>query len=267
MSFLSMTFRTESIFWRTEGEVVDRGDYWLVRTPSNPTYYGGNLLFFDHPPAEGDFQRRLELFEREFKDQPEVRHVLIMWDMPEGERGAVAPFLDAGFEMQYNLTLLAEEVVTPPKLNYEINVRRLETEEEWQAVLASKVRIRNPRVPLDTYTLFKKRWLDVRRALADAGQGDWYGAFVGDRLVGDLGLYHDGAIARFQDVGTEPEFRRRGVCGTLVYEVSKNALQSESIETLVIAADENYHAARIYESVGFKPRERHAVACRHPPDG
>lgn len=261
----SMTFRTEMIFWRAEGEVFDRGDYWLVRTPSNPTYYGGNLLFFDRPPAEGDFQRRSGLFEREFKDQPEVRHVLLMWDMPEGETGAVEPFLDAGFEVQSNLTLLAGEVVAPPKMNHEIKVRRIETEEEWEAVLASKVRLRDPRFGPETYALFKRRWLEVRRRLAAAGQGDWYGAFLGGRLVGDLGLFRDGAVARFQDVGTEQEFRRRGICGTLVYEVSKHALESEGVETLVMVADENYHAARIYESVGFRPGERHAAACRYPP--
>jgi hypothetical protein len=30
------------------------------------------------------------------------------------------------------------------------------------------------------------------------------------------------------------------------------------VETLVMAADENYYAARIYEKVGFKPTERQA---------
>jgi ribosomal protein S18 acetylase RimI-like enzyme len=117
---------------------------------------------------------------------------------------------------------------------------------------------------LKTYTPFKKKWLDVRRRLADQGLGNWYGAYIDDILVGDLGLFRDGTIARFQDVGTEVEFRRRGICGTLVYEVSKRALESDDIETLVMVADENYHAARIYESVGFVPTERHASACRYP---
>ena len=104
----------------------------------------------------------------------------------------------------------------------------------------------------------------MRRELAARGQGDWYGAFSGERMVGNLGLFHEGKLARFQDVDTEPDFRRRGVCGTLVYEVAREALESKGIETLVMVADENYHAARIYESVGFKPRERHVSACRYP---
>jgi predicted GNAT family acetyltransferase len=95
--------------------------------------------------------------------------------------------------------------------------------------------------------------------------GEWYGAFLGGRLVGDLGLFRDGPLARFQDVSTDEAFRRRGVCGTLVHEVARRALESGRAETLVMVADENYHAARVYESVGFRPEERHVVACRYPP--
>lgn len=260
-----MIFRTEMIYWRVDGQVLDRGEYHLVRSPANPTYYGGNLLYFDHPPVEGDYTHWLELFESEFKDEPNVKHVLFMWDLPEGETGAVAQFIEGGFEIQSNVTLMTDQVVPPPKLNSEIKVRRIEANNEWDAVLAAKLRARNPRFDLKTYTPFKKKWLDARRRLADQGLGNWYGAYIDNQLVGDLGLFRDGTIARFQDVGTEPEFRQRGICGTLVYEVSRQALESNGIETLVMVADENYHAARIYESVGFRPTEWHASACRYPP--
>ena len=261
----SMTFRTESLFWRAEGEVLDRGDYRLVRTPSNPGYYGGNLLAFDRPPAVGDYERWLGLFEREFGDLSGVRHRLFVWDTTGGVDGAVEPFLDAGFDLKTNVTLLARAVVPPPKVNKEIEVRRVETDEEWESVLAFKVRVRDPRFEEDSYTHFKRRWLGVRRGLAEAGHGSWYGAFVGGRMVADLGIFRDGPVARFQDVATEPSFRRRGICGTLVHEVAKRTLGEGVVETLVMVADEGYHAARIYESVGFRLAERHAKACLYPP--
>lgn len=261
----STTLLTEMIFWRAEGEVTDRGDYWLVRTPSNPTCYGCNLLAFDHPPGEGDYARWLESFAREFAGEPEVKHVLFMWDVPGEEGGEVTPFAAGGFELRTDVTLLAREVNAPPKVNDEIEVRRVETDEEWEEVLRAKVAYREPIFGLESYTVFKRKWLAVRRGLAEEGRGGWFGAYLGGRLVGDLGLFSDGKVARFQHVGTVEEFRRRGVCGTLVYEVARQALESWGVETLVMCADEDYHAARIYESVGFRPGERYVAALRYPP--
>ncbi len=263
MRKLSAIFRTDRIFWKAEGEVIDRGDYFLIRTPTNPTYYFGNLLFFDHPPGKGDFEHWNRLFKREFKDDNEVKHVVFAWDMADDAVGVISPFDKGGFDIQNNISLLATEVVPPPKLNEEIVVRRIVTDDEWDIVFDSKLRLRDARFKLSTYAPFKKKWLDVRRRLAEQGLGSWYGAFLDDRLVGDLGLFRDGDLGRFQDVATETEFRRRGICGTLVYNVSKQALK-DGIKTLVMVADENYHAAGIYESVGFKPIEKHASACRFP---
>jgi GNAT superfamily N-acetyltransferase len=260
----SLMLRTEMIFWREDGEVIKRGDYHLVRTSGNPTYYGGNLLYFDSPPANGDYDRWMSLFQSEFNDDPGVKHVLFIWDIKDGDIGAVEPFVDGGFEVQSNVTLMAREVIPPANPNIEIEVRRIQTDDEWHSVLEAKLRLRDSRFSLETYTPFKRKWLNVRRNLADRGLGNWYGAYLDDRLVADLGLFRDGNLGRFQDVGTEVEYRGRGICGTLVYQVSKCALESDGIDSLVMVADENYHAARIYESVGFIPTERHAAACRYP---
>jgi predicted GNAT family acetyltransferase len=96
------------------------------------------------------------------------------------------------------------------------------------------------------------------RRMSEAGRGAWFGAFLGARLVADLGVFSDetGTLARFQSVGTHPDFRRRGICGALVHQASEWALNTLRVGTLVMAADEEYHAARIYESVGFQPTER-----------
>jgi ribosomal protein S18 acetylase RimI-like enzyme len=75
-------------------------------------------------------------------------------------------------------------------------------------------------------------------------------------MVGDLGVYWENEIAIFTNVGTHRDFRRMGVCNTLVYEVSCKLLENPNINVLALETDENYHAARIYESVGFKPTER-----------
>lgn len=77
----------------------------------------------------------------------------------------------------------------------------------------------------------------------------------GDKLVGELGIYFENGLGRFQSVGTHPDFRRRGICGTMVYLAAKMAMAEFDIKTLVMEADADYHVAKIYESVGFKPTE------------
>ncbi len=42
--------------------VERRDDYLLIRSPTNPAHYWGNLLLFDEPPAEGDRVRWEQLF-------------------------------------------------------------------------------------------------------------------------------------------------------------------------------------------------------------
>jgi len=47
MQIRSLAYQTDLFFPRFDGEVVDRGDYTVIRTPSNPTFHWGNFLLFD----------------------------------------------------------------------------------------------------------------------------------------------------------------------------------------------------------------------------
>jgi len=83
-----------------------------------------------------------------------------------------------------------------------------------------------------------------------------FGAELRGELVGDAGIYWERQVGQFDNVGTHRDYRRQGVCSTLIYLASKFAFETRGIETLVIEADEDHHAARIYESVGFVPTEK-----------
>ena len=88
--------------------------------------------------------------------------------------------------------------------------------------------------------------------MSEAGLGHWYGAYLGDKLVADLGIFCDDRLGRYQSVGTDPLYRKRGICGTLVFRAGEMATEEFALENLVMEADPGYHAARIYESVGFE---------------
>ena len=67
-----------------------------------------------------------------------------------------------------------------------------------------------------------------------------------------MGLVTAGpALARFQLVETHPDVRGRGLAGTLVHHVSRYGFDTLGAETLVMVADPEYLAIRLYRSVGF----------------
>ncbi len=258
MQIKSLGYRTDLFFPKFEGEILDRGEYLVVLTPSNPGFYWGNYLLFSHPPGEGDFPRWKELFAREISSRQETHHMVFGWDSPAGETGAVTPFLEAGFKLSQNVVLAAKQVVLPPKYNAEVEIRPLSSDEDWQQALELQVACRGEGFNLEGYTRFKAAKMNRYRQMEQAGLGRWFGAFDQGRLVADLGLFCEGGVARFQSVETHPDFRRRGICGALVYQASRYGFERMGAEVLVMIADENYFAAKIYETVGFRPEERQA---------
>lgn len=101
----------------------------------------------------------------------------------------------------------------------------------------------------------KNMFSDLRR-MTNEGLGKRFGAFLGGSVVADLGIYTSNGIGRFNEVATHRQFRRQGFCGNLVYRAAIAAFESMNVQTLVMEADEDDHAAAIYESVGFKPNQR-----------
>ena len=100
--------------------------------------------------------------------------------------------------------------------------------------------------------------------------GQWWGARIDGTMAGSLGLVRvddvpGRSVGRFQLVGVDPAFGRRGVGSTLVHHVARRALFEDGLDTLVMCADATYHAAKVYESVGFKPTEKLVAAIKKPP--
>ena len=255
MNIQSLGYRTDLFFPRFDGEVMDRGDYIVIRTPSNPTYHWGNFLLFAHPPAKDDLDRWQRLFAEEIGRLPNTEHIAFGWDSTTGELGDIQPFLKADLAINASVVLTTRKVVPPPKYNAEIAIRPLREDWEWESALQTQIACRAPEHTLEGYTLYRVRQMARYRAMVQAGRGEWFGAFLNNQAVGNLGVFVEGAVGRFQSVGTHPDYWRRGICGTLVYEAAKYAFTQWGAETLVMVADEEYHAAKIYESVGFRPTE------------
>ena len=84
-------------------------------------------------------------------------------------------------------------------------------------------------------------------------------------LAADCGLVHDGVMGRFQHVGTQPEWRRRGLCRALVHHVCAHAFGTLGLQRLVMCADPHDVAIGIYRSVGFAQVGNHWGLQRRAP--
>ena len=195
------------------------------------------------------------IFNREFGYYAEPHHYVFAWDTAEVEKGQYQEFIEANFELDSATVLTSTKPNPPPRVNDRVEVRRVSSDQEWSDVIKLQTLCAHPKFMNDYYEQFKQRQVASYRRMSEAGMGAWFGAFVEDKMVGDLGIFYEGNVGRYQNVGTHPDYRNQGICGTLVYLTALEAFKEFGVDYLVMEADIDYHAARIYESVGFKRTE------------
>jgi ribosomal protein S18 acetylase RimI-like enzyme len=270
-----------SLVWATDVDVlpldrvVQRRDGWLVvRSPTHPGHYFGNLLLFDGPPAAGDAVRWEKLFEAEFETDPRIRHRTFAWDRVDGALGlAREEFLPRGYELEETVGLVAaaDGVRGHRRENHEVEVSPLRPFEGtdadlWDQVVELQVAARGESFSEEQHRDFTRRRLSDLRGLFRAGHGSWYVALDPStrQVVGSCGVVVTGSRGRFQNVDTATAHRRRGICSRLVVEAAHRAAQQFGAERFVIAADPGYHALGLYVSLGFERTERVAAVFRQP---
>jgi ribosomal protein S18 acetylase RimI-like enzyme len=258
----SLAFRSDlALLAMTGTEIEDRGDHLVVRTPRNPAFWWGNFLLVSHVPRADDTDGWLDRFAAEF---PTAEHVAIGFDGVDGRLEDLAAFGDRGLRCEASSVMCASAVHEPPRPNREATYRELRSDEDWAQSIELRVICRDEREEAN-FLDFATRKVESNRALVDAGHGAWFGAFVDGVLVTQMGLFSASpGLARFQTVETHPDYRGRGLAGTLVHQVSQYGFSELKAHTLVMVADPDYLAIRVYRSVGFTDSERQLQAERPP---
>jgi ribosomal protein S18 acetylase RimI-like enzyme len=272
----SLVLATDIDVLAIDHTVTRRDGYLVVRSPSNPAFWFGNFLVFDDPPRTGDGERWERLFEREFADEPRVRHRTLRWDRSDGAPGAgIEEFTGRGYDLESLVGLVArpDELVVHPRANRDVTVRPLDPatggrdEPLWAAVLEIQVAGRDRELSEPGYRDFSRTRQGELRALFRAGRGAEYVALTpAGEVVAACGIVTTGDRGRFQAVETAEPHRRRGICSRLVVDAAAQAAAEHSLRALVIVADADYHALGLYESLGFRRQERVSSLCRPPAD-
>jgi ribosomal protein S18 acetylase RimI-like enzyme len=257
----SLAFRTDLALLQLAGsEVEDHDCYVVVRTPDNPTYWWGNFLLLQTAPSSDELPAWEAVFTRAF---PGAHHRAYGIASAHGSRDDLAALAAAGMSVDAStvMTATATAVHEPPRPNRAATYRPLVTDADWrqqvELALAGEDRSRT-----GEFVVAKAA---AQRRTAESGAGAWWGAFIGDRLVSSMGLFRASpGLCRFQEVKTHPDARGRGLAGTLVHEISRYGVEELGARTLVMVADPDYLAIRVYRAVGFEDTETQLQADRKP---
>jgi ribosomal protein S18 acetylase RimI-like enzyme len=258
----SLGYRTDLLLLALGGsEVTDVGSHVVVRTPANPTFWWGNFLLLPSAIGAGELDGWLKVFASTF---PNAKHVAFGIDSVDGSAGDAEELAAAGFEVERSTVMSARSVVPPARPNTTSAYRVLSGDGDWEQLVGLSLGA-NP-MDMDGYEEFVRRREAAHRAVVEAGHGQWFGAFDGNRLQASLGLLTDGSgVARFQDVQTHPDDRGRGIASTLVHTASTYGFEELKAETLVMVADPEYLAIRIYRALGFDGTETQVQLTKAPP--
>lgn len=255
-------FRTESLGFRTDlmllalqGSTITRqADYLVVTTPTNPEFHWGNFVLLDRPPSTGTAAGWAAQFARSF---PGAEYLSIGIDGTDGAAGDTTDLAAAHLEATRSivLTLSGQAPLRPSRPTSGATFRRLDVADDSDWVQALALRQSNA-ADIEGYTKFATQRVGAMRALQRAEHGSWFGAFVGGTMVSGLGIFSDGSgTARYQSVDTHPDFRKRGLAGALVHAAGNYAIDHLAATTLVIVADPDEPAIRLYRALGFTGTE------------
>ena len=248
---LPLGWQTDLAVLRLAGsEIVEHADHLVVRTPANPTHHWGNFVLVTDPGAVDDADRWRDRFAAAF---PEAQHLSI------GLVGEPNPEAWGDTELEANDVLVADGELVARPLPAGYTVRQVTTAEDWAASTA----LNDEHYPGEGE--FARLRSEGRARMVAAGSLTWFGAFTvdEDRLVSELGIVRTAALARYQSVLTHRDHRRRGLTGHLLGVAADHA-REHGPKTLVIVADADGDAGRLYRAAGFRHTETSWQAYARP---
>lgn len=258
----SLVWATDLDVLALDREIDARDGYLKVRSPRNPAHYWGNLLLFEDPPLRGSRAAWEALFKTEFGGHDGVQHRTFAWDRTDGAVGAaVEEFVAAGYELERTTGLVAsaEQLTTHPRENRDVEIRALGLDGDadlWGEALELQVAARDPVHEELSYRRYcADRFVHLRELFA-IDRGAWYVALDAGVVVGSCGIVVTGPRGRYQAVDTAEAHRRKGICSRLVVAAARDAAARFGARRFVIAADPEYHALGLYESLGFRKAEQ-----------
>ena len=257
----SLEFATDLLVQSGQYRLATHADRFVQITPNEPNFWFGNRVMFRD--VLEDAQAHLDQFHA---DIPAARHICIGWDLPGLEIAKIEQLFDGTgltIEQADSLTLTAplKRSAAPDG----VVIRPLGTASEWMQseAISKRDHLEDglPEAGLETFLVGRTA---ARQALIAQGLGQWFGAFKGDVLVGDMGIFHDQHYIRYQSVQTHQDHRRQGSCAALLCACLDWATSRAPAALPVIVANADSDAGRLYRRAGFTLAQT-TIAVYRPP--
>lgn len=254
MAINSLGLKTNLHLNSMSSEITYKKNYIVIKTPSRPDFIWGNYIIITNLPKQNQYHQLTSIFKHEITTDS-IDFISIAFDINLTNDININDFVEKGFNVFVTKILIATKVFIPKAMNREIIVKEFE-EKNWEDYIDIHYEDDWHYGNKDEQIEFLRKEADAFKKLVFSGRAKRYGAFIKDKIIADVGVFWENGIARFNNVSTHRDKRRIGACSTLIYIVSSELLQNKEIKTLVMEADEEYHAAKIYESIGFHPLEK-----------
>ena len=248
--------------------------YLAYQTPARPDYWWGTYLVSVEPVTIDNLPKHSAAWHQRLGGIAGITKKIIEWEVPLANANAADLLVlasAAGASVYQSTVLLAERAILETRQANpadQLTIRRASSEGDVAAILDMALAdlACEPDSPATADFL---RWKHGQFAASvQSGNGDWWMLERDGELVGNCGLFADAGVGRFREVITDPAWRRRGFARALCAAVMADAFERSKVDKLVIVAERNSSAERIYRSLGFVPHSAKVAlvwdACNQP---
>ncbi|WP_189449053.1 GNAT family N-acetyltransferase [Streptomyces abikoensis] len=250
----SLTLSSDLLILGNAADVTVTEEWISICTRSLPQLRIGNAIVSPKPPTLEDVPAWIRNLEQEV-GQSAARYGRIVWEGGPAEEDVYRAFKDASFEPYDSLSMKADSLKVRPGATG-VPMQAVQSDAEWRELLDFQIRANQVTRSSDRDFLAAR--LDLYRTESKAGNGAWFTAHADGCVVGCCGIALGNGLARLQGLEVATSHRGNGVGISLVSVASEWALRHGGTRHLVSVVDPDYHARRLFESVGFRP---HDLVC------
>lgn len=259
MNQISLGQQTDlAILELTGSEINTYEDHVVVKTPQNPNYHWGNFILVLDPAKINDCSYWVSRFEHEFPDKD-----WIALDLPEMPSDT-ASWEKQGIALEKLDVLSSNSTPSKAPLPSGYTTRALQGS-DWEALILQEIAglVSEYDYEPEKVEAFVRETNAARQRLCREENAAWFGAFLGEDLVANLGVIKCGKTARYQSVETHPDHRRKGLASHLLG-IAATWSEQKACDKWVIVTEETNDAGRVYRRAGFKPDVPTVNAYRKP---